>query len=315
MRFGQAQRVDLHAVAEDAEFWILDAVTIAGGLFPELAECTHLAHLFDEADAGVDKEADPSDDLLELFSLDLAAFTNQVEGPDGVGQGEGQFLRRRRTCLLQMIGADVRRVPFRDIGQRILVHLGDHAQALLRRKDVGAPGEVFLDDIVLRGPLQQSDVFTAFPGQRHIERQQPHRSGVDGHRGVHLLKGNAFEESVEVFQAVDRYADLADLRASNGMIGGVAALGGQIKGDREAGLPFVQIGAVEFVGLAGVGVASVGSKDPWLVAGHRAFFVHNLITSLSVSFAHRKPSERISGALVYSPPFLCHSGSRNVERS
>src|SRR5690606_28013691 len=67
LALGEAQRVDLHAIAEAAVARVRDTVALAGDLIPELGERAHLAHLFDEADAGVDEEADAADRLLKLL--------------------------------------------------------------------------------------------------------------------------------------------------------------------------------------------------------------------------------------------------------
>ena len=69
---GQAERVDLHAVAEAAQLGIGDVVALAADAVPEPGEGPHLARLLDEADARVHEEADPPD--------------------------HGGDLRRRRSC-------------------------------------------------------------------------------------------------------------------------------------------------------------------------------------------------------------------------
>ena len=63
LRLGQAQRVDLHAVAEAAARGVGDPVPLPGDRVPEPGEGPHLAHLLDEADARVHEEGDPPDDL------------------------------------------------------------------------------------------------------------------------------------------------------------------------------------------------------------------------------------------------------------
>ena len=55
---GQAQRVDLHAIAEPAVLGVVHAVARRGDLVPQLGEGAHLAHLGDEPQAGVDEERD-----------------------------------------------------------------------------------------------------------------------------------------------------------------------------------------------------------------------------------------------------------------
>ena len=73
----------------------------------------------------------------------------------------------------------------------------------------------------------------------------------------------------------DRDADLADLAAGEDVVGVIAGLGGQVEGDREAGLALCQVAPVELVRAAGVGVARVGAHHPGAVAlgeavvGHR----------------------------------------------
>ena len=62
LRLGEAEAVDLHAVAEAPRLRVGDAVALAGQLVPQLDEGAHLAHLLDEAHAGVDEERDPGDD-------------------------------------------------------------------------------------------------------------------------------------------------------------------------------------------------------------------------------------------------------------
>ena len=271
--FGEPQTVDLHAVAEAAEARVLDAVALAGDLVPELREGAHLRHLFDEANAGIDEKADAADDGLEALICDVPALTNLIEDADRVGEREGELLRRRRPGLLKVVAADVGGVPLRDLLQAVLVCLGDQPQARVRGKDVGAARQVLLDDVVLRRALQLRNVLATLPRQRHVEREHPHRRGVDGHGGVHLLKGDALEQHVEVVEAVDRHPDLAHLGTGERVIRGVAGLRGEVEGDREADLAGGEVGAVERVGGAGAGVPGVRAEDPRAVGGGVALVV------------------------------------------
>ena len=60
----------------------------------------------------------------------------------------------------------------------------------------------------------------------------------------------------------DRDADLAHLAAGERMVRVVAGLGGQVEGDRQAGLALGQVGPVERVAGRGAGVAGVRAQDP-----------------------------------------------------
>ena len=110
---------------------------------------------------------------------------------------------------------------------------------------------------------------------RHVEREQPRRGGVDRHRRVHLVERDAVEQRVHVALVGDRDADLADLAARQLVIGVVAGLGGQVEGDREAGLALGQVPAVELVRLPRRGVAGVRAHHPGGVALGQTVLAHS----------------------------------------
>jgi hypothetical protein len=126
---GQAQAVDLHPVAEAPGLLVLHAVALQQDLVPQPGERPHLAQLGDEPHAGVDEEADARGDDLEVFLGHLAAGLHGVEHADRRGQGEGQFLLRRRARLLQVVAADVHRVPFGNLAIAPGDHVADQPQA------------------------------------------------------------------------------------------------------------------------------------------------------------------------------------------
>ena len=149
---GQAERVDLHAVAEAAELRVGDAVAVAADLVPEVDEGAHLAHLGDEADAGVDEEGDAADDLGEVLRRDLGA---------DVGRGRRWRWRARRRAPARAsrrppAGGRSRRSSGSTSGRpgSSIGDVGDQLAGRLGREDVGAAGEVFLDDVVLHGALE-----------------------------------------------------------------------------------------------------------------------------------------------------------------
>ena len=84
------------------------------------------------------------------------------------------------------------------------------------REDVGAPGQVLLDDVVLGGALELPRVDAVALGHGDVEREQPRRGGVDRHRGVHAVEGDALEQRRHVLDVTDRHAHLAHLAAGEG---------------------------------------------------------------------------------------------------
>ncbi len=189
LRLRQAQGVDLDAVAEAALLRVLDAVALAGDLVPDAAEGAHLAHLLDEADARVHEEGDAGDDIAPAVLRDLAGREHRVQDGDRGGHGVGDLLDRGGPGLLEVVAADVDRVPLGDVVDRVADHVGRQAERGHRREHVRAPRQVLLDDVVLGRALELGDVHTLLLGDDLIERQQPHGGGVDRHRGVHLVQG------------------------------------------------------------------------------------------------------------------------------
>ena len=151
---GQTERVDLHPVAEAAQLRVVDPVALGADAVPHGGEGPHLAGLLDEAHAGVDEEADPADHRGELRRVDLARAPHRVEHADGGGQGVGHLLDRRGAGLLEVVAADVDRVPPGHVAHRVGDGVDGQAEAGARGEDVGAPAQVLLDDVVLRGARQ-----------------------------------------------------------------------------------------------------------------------------------------------------------------
>ena len=82
-----------------------------------------------------------------------AARFRGIEHGDGRCQREGRFFHRVGARFLQMIGAEIDRIPFRHFRRRERDHVGGEPERRFRRKDVGPAREIFLDDVVLRRAL------------------------------------------------------------------------------------------------------------------------------------------------------------------
>ena len=214
--------------------------------------------------------------LREVGLGDLAARLDFVEHGDPGRERVGDLLHRRRPRLLQVVAADVGRVPARHLVDGEGDHVGDQPHRGLRREGVGAAREVLLDDVVLGRALQLGAVDPVLLGDGDVEAEQPGGGGVDRHRGVHLVERDPVEQLVHVALVGDRDADLADLAAGEDVVGVIAGLGRQVEGDREAGLALGQVAPVELVGAAGVGVAGVGAHHPGAVALGQSVLGHGI---------------------------------------
>jgi hypothetical protein len=266
LRLGEAERVDLHAIAEHAVLRVGDAVALAGDLVPKLAEGPHLAHLGDEPHAGVDEERDAADDFAECLGRDFAGCLHGIENGDGCGERVGELLHWRRPCFLQMVGADVHRVPLRHLLCREQDGVLGEAERRRRREHVGAARQVFLDDVVLNGARQLGAGCARLVGDGNIKRQKPSCRRIDRHRGIHLVERNAVEQGQHVSEVRDWNAYFTDFASGKFVVRVVARLGRKIEGDREARLPLSQVFLIECVRLGCGRVSGIGPEQPRLVA-------------------------------------------------
>ncbi len=244
---GQPQRVHLDAVAEAAELRVRHAVAVLANLVPEIDEGAHLAHLGDEAHARVHEERNARHRLTELGLGDLAARLHRVEHGDGDRERIGKLLHRRRACLLQMIGADIGRVPFRNLAEGEDHDVLDEPHRRLRRKHIGAARQIFLDDVVLNRSGQQLAVDALFVGEGDVQRKEPRRRRVDRHRRVHLAERDTREQRAHIAEVAHRHANLADLAARKRVIGVISRLRRQVEGDGKARLPLGQVLEIKLV--------------------------------------------------------------------
>jgi hypothetical protein len=147
-------------------FGVGDAVAGFQKLVPERGEGAHLAELGHEADAGIDKKRHSARHRGEVLGRNL--HFQIIQHRAGGSESEGQFLFRCGPRLLQVVAADVHRVPLRQMRAGIGGDIGDEPKRGFGRQDVGAARQVFLDDVVLHRPLQGGDHGALFFGHRDV---------------------------------------------------------------------------------------------------------------------------------------------------
>ncbi len=205
---------------------------------------------------------------------------HRIEHRDRVGDRVRDLLHGGSAGLLQVVGADVDRVPLRHVLDGVRDRVGDQPHRGRGREGVGAARKELLDDVVLRRALQPLLGHALGLGGDDVQRQQPRRRGVDRHRGVHLPERDAVHQRFHVAAVGDRHADLADLAASQLVIGVVPGLGRQVERDRQPRLALLEVAPVQLVRRLRRGVPRVGAHHPGAVALGQAMggvFVHVLI--------------------------------------
>ncbi len=212
----------------------------------------------------VEEERQPLAELVDVQS--------RVEGGldvrDGVGERERDFLDRGRTGFPDVISADRNRVP---VGQLLFAereNIGDDPQRGARRVDVGAPRDVFLQDVVLNRARQLGRRHVLPPSDGDVQRQQDDRGCVDGHRRRDAIERNGVEQRRHVLDRVDRHAHPADLARCQWMIRVVPHLRRQVERHAETADPVRQQVPIPRVGLFGRRKAGVLPHRPQSAAVH-----------------------------------------------
>jgi hypothetical protein len=97
-------------------------------------------------------------------------------------------------------------------------------------------------------PSSFSCVTPASSACDNVEGEARQNRAVHRHRHAHLVERDAVEQDFHVLDAVDRDAGLADIARDARMIAVIAAVGGEIEGDRQALLPRRKVAAIEGIG-------------------------------------------------------------------
>ena len=118
-------------------------------------------------------------------------------------------------------------------------------------------------------PVSCSGLDALLLGRHDVEREDRQHRAVHRHRHAHLVQRDAVEQLAHVVDRVDRDAGHADVADHPRVVAVVAAVGGQVEGDRQALLARGQVAPVEGVGLRGGGEAGVLPDRPRLVDVHR----------------------------------------------
>ena len=137
------------------------------------------------------------------------------------------------------------------------------------RVDIGVAHHEFFEDVVLDRAGQLGVRHALFLGGDDIERQHRQHRAVHGHRHAHLVERDAGEQRAHVVDRVDRDARHADVAGYARMVAVIAAMGGEIEGDREALLSGGEIAPVEGVGIFRRREAGILPDGPGLRRVHR----------------------------------------------
>ena len=110
-----------------------------------------LGHLLEQVVVGVPEEAQAGSEGVD----GQPGGQRRFDVGDPVGDGEGDLLHCRRSRLADVVAGDGDGVPRRQVLGAVGEGVGDQAHRRPGRVDVGTPGDVLLQDVVLDGAAQQ----------------------------------------------------------------------------------------------------------------------------------------------------------------
>ncbi|OPZ49179.1 MAG: hypothetical protein BWY91_03118 [bacterium ADurb.BinA028] len=168
-----------------------------------------------------------------------------------------------------MIARDGDGVPPGHLGLAVGEDVGDQAQRLLRRVDVGAASDVLLEHVVLDRPGELVARDALLLRDQLVEQQERRAGRVDRHRRRDLVQRQPVEQHPHVVDRVDGHTDLADLAGGDRLVGVIAHLGRQVEGHRQpAGARRDEL-VVALVGLLGRPEPGVLTHRPRPAGIHR----------------------------------------------
>ena len=246
-------------------FGVLGAEPFLHDLGPHSPGGAELCDLLEDVVVGGKEERQLRREVVDV----QPGVDGSLDVRDPVAQREGDLLGRGRAGLADVVAGDGDRVEVRHLRRAELEDVGDDPHRRPRRVDVGVPGDVLLEHVVLDRAPQLRTVDALFVADGDVHREQ-HRGGrVDGHRRRDFVEGDPVENRLHVVKRVDGDAGLADLARRHRVVGVVAHLGRQVEGRRKPRLTLVDQVVEPFVGLACGAHAGVLAHRPQPTAVHR----------------------------------------------
>lgn len=214
-------------------------------LRPEDARRTHLCNLHEVVLADRPEERETLCEVVDGKPC-LDARADVLEA---VGQRVAELDVRRCPGLLHMVAGDGDAVELRHILRRVLEDVADDAHGHIRRVDVGVADHELFQNIILNCARHDLLVNALLLARDDEESENRQNRTVHRHRDGHLIKRNAREQDVHIQHGADRNARLADVADNARIVRIIAAMGREVKRDRETFLTGREVAAIERIGL------------------------------------------------------------------
>ena len=237
---------------------VLGAEALAHDPGPEAAHGPVLGDFLEKIRVRVEIKAEPGGEIVHVHPARYAVLGVH----DGVGEGEAALLDGGGPGVPEVRARRADGVEARGVGGAVLDGIDDEPEGGPGGEYPGSPRDVLFQYVVLDGPGDLRRWGALFFRHGDVHGVKNRRRRVDGERGADLAEGDVFKEGFHVGEGVDGDADLAHLSLGAGAVAVQAELGGQVEGDREAGVALVKQKAVAKVGFLGGAEARVLARGP-----------------------------------------------------
>ena len=147
-----------------------------------------------------------------------------------VRQGESGLKHGIRTRFHHVIAADADGVVFGHVLRTISDDVGHDPHGRRGRINIGVPGEVFLEDVILNCPHEMLLFDTLFFRSHNVASENGKHRTVHGHGHRHLIQGNLIKKNFHILDRIHRNPGFADITCNPGMIRIIAPVRGKVKG-------------------------------------------------------------------------------------
>ena len=166
------------AVRVDPAVWVWNRIRWAAGSVtpesvlhqrrPQSSGRPEFGCLFEQVIVRIPEKREPWRKLAHIESCRNGRFDIR----DAIGNGERDLLRRGRAGFADVVAADRNRVPVGKLGIAIRKQICHKTHRGLRRVDIGPPGDVLLENVVLHRAADLLRGDSLFFGHQLIQQQQ-----------------------------------------------------------------------------------------------------------------------------------------------
>ena len=186
-----------------------------------------------------------------------------------VRQRVSEFDVRRAACLLNMVARNGNRVEFWHFCRRISENIRNYSHRRRGWIDVGVPHHELFENVILNRPRQFFGSNALFFGSDDVKSENRNHRAVHRHRNRHLVERNLVEQNFHVFYRINCHTRLADVARHPIMVGVVAAMRCQIKGNRQTFLTRRKVTPIKGIGRFGSRKTRILANRPRLRCVHR----------------------------------------------